>query len=569
MSDITANVVVSMPSQLFTMPRSFKAVANGKIYIGKIDTDPVNPANQIPVYLENEDGSHVQVSQPIIINAGGYPVYNGQIAKFVTVQGHSMAVYDAYGSQQFDYPNVLKYDPDQLRAELASGDGSLVGLGGGHTLADLGDDGDGNGDALVSVKQSLLTGAVPRTQHDKNADISSSADVGINSTDDATDKIQSINADGVSSFIVTDTINLTQDIPGRAHVSLGEVSQPGNGAIPIRNLARLNFLPKKDVLYNVTSGYDYDYRADSILKNTTFFVWHGATIGSTTIGMATNLPAASNAMVCAFWRMETTAGSTVNGITKISSPVGGLKFNAVYDSTGGSVYIRQNAYGVQAFGEKTFTACIDIEVDQACSIDCYARMRINSSNDDAGRPIIVDSDNIDISAGRGRYAITFKCPDVDGFRGQETSVNSMEFAFRIFATSKTIAVKVRGVNVTPGNNIPHPQKSDTTNDISDSDVMYRIGTFRVVGFATSDSTAQKSLTVDLGGARYTAGSISIYDSAGNVGRVSTYSATGVRTDNVAPAATVTDSLSLGFFTVILNNSNAAGLGGWYLYNAYP
>lgn len=118
MSDITANIVVSAPSQLFTMPRSFKAVANGKIYIGQIDTDPVNPANQIQVYLENEDGSHVPVAQPLIINAGGYPVYNGQIAKFVTVQGHSMAVYDAYGTQQFYYPNVLKYDPDQLRSEI-------------------------------------------------------------------------------------------------------------------------------------------------------------------------------------------------------------------------------------------------------------------------------------------------------------------------------------------------------------------------------------------------------------------------------------------------------------------
>ncbi len=120
MTDITANVVVSMPSQLFTMARSFKAVANGKIYIGKIDTDPVNPENQIQVYVENEDGSHVPVSQPIIINAAGYPVYNGQIAKFVTVQGHSMAVYDAYGAQQFYFPNVLKYDPDQLRKDLAS-----------------------------------------------------------------------------------------------------------------------------------------------------------------------------------------------------------------------------------------------------------------------------------------------------------------------------------------------------------------------------------------------------------------------------------------------------------------
>ncbi|HFO4868182.1 TPA: phage head-binding domain-containing protein, partial [Escherichia coli] len=120
MSDITANVVVSMPSQLFTMARSFKAVANGEIYIGKIDADPVNPENQIQVYVENEDGSHVPVAQPIIINAGGYPVYNGQIAKFVTVQGHSMAVYDAYGVQQFYFPNVLKYDPDQLRQELSA-----------------------------------------------------------------------------------------------------------------------------------------------------------------------------------------------------------------------------------------------------------------------------------------------------------------------------------------------------------------------------------------------------------------------------------------------------------------
>ncbi|EJE4955689.1 TPA: right-handed parallel beta-helix repeat-containing protein [Escherichia coli] len=123
MTDITANVVVSMPSQLFTMARSFKAVANGKIYIGKIDTDPVNPENRIQVYVENEDGSHVPVSQPIIINAAGYPVYNGQIAKFVTVQGHSMAVYDAYGAQQFYFPNVLGYEPDQFQVNIGSSDG--------------------------------------------------------------------------------------------------------------------------------------------------------------------------------------------------------------------------------------------------------------------------------------------------------------------------------------------------------------------------------------------------------------------------------------------------------------
>ncbi|EMV9406566.1 hypothetical protein AADV66_001533 [Escherichia coli] len=158
MTDITANVIVSMPSQLFTMARSFKAVANGEIYIGKIDADPVNPENRIQVYVENEDGSHVPVSQPIIINAAGYPVYNGQIAKFVTVQGHSMAVYDAYGAKQFYFPNVLKYDPDQFGPdfkEQLSQSGAYI-------------NDDSKGDALIGVRQPF-TGAVTITQHENNA----------------------------------------------------------------------------------------------------------------------------------------------------------------------------------------------------------------------------------------------------------------------------------------------------------------------------------------------------------------------------------------------------------------
>lgn len=128
MSDITANIVVSMPSQPFTLANYFKSASGGSIYIGLINTDPQQPANQIQVYVENEDGSHTPVSQPIKINGGGFPVYNGQIAKFVTVQGHSMKVLDFYGAQQFYYSNVLKYDPDQLRQELASpGGAGLIG----------------------------------------------------------------------------------------------------------------------------------------------------------------------------------------------------------------------------------------------------------------------------------------------------------------------------------------------------------------------------------------------------------------------------------------------------------
>ncbi|MBD2825616.1 phage head-binding domain-containing protein [Xenorhabdus szentirmaii] len=159
MSEIIPNVVVSMPSQLFTMARSFKACSNGRIYIGKIDTDPTLPENQIQIYLEREDGTHIPMPQPIIINSAGYPVYAGQIAKFVTVEGHSMAVYDSYGAQQFYFPNVLKYDPDRLKQKLISEDID-------------------KGDALIAVKQPII-GAVKRTAHDWFADIITVKDMGL------------------------------------------------------------------------------------------------------------------------------------------------------------------------------------------------------------------------------------------------------------------------------------------------------------------------------------------------------------------------------------------------------
>lgn len=119
MSKIIPNIVVSMPTQLFTLRRKFQACSNGKIYIGKSNTDPTIPTNQIQVYIENEDGSTVPVAQPIMINHAGFPVYNGQIAKFVTVESHSMAVYDSDGAQQFYFADILKYGPNRFKEQAA------------------------------------------------------------------------------------------------------------------------------------------------------------------------------------------------------------------------------------------------------------------------------------------------------------------------------------------------------------------------------------------------------------------------------------------------------------------
>ncbi|MBL7390976.1 phage tailspike protein [Escherichia coli] len=140
MSDISAGVVVSMPSQLFTLARSFKAAAFGTIYVGVPDTDPTIPSNQVPIYIRNESGTLVPIPQPVAINAGGYPTYNGQIVRILTGSNHSMAVYDASNVLQFYFDDILKYNPDQVWPEFQANISSPLGynyIGSCKSVADL------------------------------------------------------------------------------------------------------------------------------------------------------------------------------------------------------------------------------------------------------------------------------------------------------------------------------------------------------------------------------------------------------------------------------------------------
>lgn len=67
-----------IPPRLLTLVSSFKGSANGQMYIGRADTDPLVSANQIPVYLEREDGSRMLVSQPILLDESSAPRINNE-----------------------------------------------------------------------------------------------------------------------------------------------------------------------------------------------------------------------------------------------------------------------------------------------------------------------------------------------------------------------------------------------------------------------------------------------------------------------------------------------------------
>lgn len=105
-----ADILVTSPFRPFTLPTQFKAVFNGYIYCGTVDA--VDPSvSQVQVYLVNESGDKVPVAQPLRTNAGGFLVYNGQPAKFVTNSNHSLLVRDSLGNQLWYAPNMAEIDP--------------------------------------------------------------------------------------------------------------------------------------------------------------------------------------------------------------------------------------------------------------------------------------------------------------------------------------------------------------------------------------------------------------------------------------------------------------------------
>lgn len=118
-----SDILVTSPYRPFTLPNQFKAVFNGYIYCGTVDA--VDPSvSQVQVYLVNEDGSKVPVAQPLRTNAGGFLVYNGQPARFVTDSNHSLLVRDSLGNQLWYAPDMANVDPQSFAGYLAEQSGS-------------------------------------------------------------------------------------------------------------------------------------------------------------------------------------------------------------------------------------------------------------------------------------------------------------------------------------------------------------------------------------------------------------------------------------------------------------
>lgn len=111
---------LEMPVDSFCMGRFLKNAEGGKVYVctkGTPANEMTEKGNFLTVYKE-ENGEHTAITQPIILNQVGLPVVDGNVVNILCPQEYALAVYDAYGEQQFYFASVQKHDPDKLADTL-------------------------------------------------------------------------------------------------------------------------------------------------------------------------------------------------------------------------------------------------------------------------------------------------------------------------------------------------------------------------------------------------------------------------------------------------------------------
>jgi len=87
-------------------PLKSRALFNAQMFFGIPDLDPEITANQTLVKAIQEDGTLVNLSQPVLTNSGGVPVLNGDVIRLNIDGDYSFTANDRLGAQKYHFDRV-------------------------------------------------------------------------------------------------------------------------------------------------------------------------------------------------------------------------------------------------------------------------------------------------------------------------------------------------------------------------------------------------------------------------------------------------------------------------------
>lgn len=99
-----AATIVRLGPEYFPDPTRGRPISSGSLYVGIIDLDPEIIANQKQLSILQENGTTIEVPQPITTGAGGIPLYNGSPVTVLVDGSYSLKLLDSSESQVYYVP---------------------------------------------------------------------------------------------------------------------------------------------------------------------------------------------------------------------------------------------------------------------------------------------------------------------------------------------------------------------------------------------------------------------------------------------------------------------------------
>ena len=130
--------VVNLTPGYYPSVTAGRPLSSADIYVGIVDLDPEIIANQKQITVRQEDGTEVDVSQPITTSAGGVPLYDGSPVTLLVDGDYSLKVLDSSGAQIFYIPKALPtLDDNNYYIDPSEADHGVASASGDRTIQDF------------------------------------------------------------------------------------------------------------------------------------------------------------------------------------------------------------------------------------------------------------------------------------------------------------------------------------------------------------------------------------------------------------------------------------------------
>lgn len=255
------------------------------------------------------------------------------------------------------------------------------------------------------------------------------------------------------------------------------------------------------------------------------------------------------------WRVKHLYNSTSATMQQIDDFHGGTRLT--FSNTESEFfYVRQAIPDVMQFSGKTFTVRADIgSATPGLYYDFYVNARWNNNDVvpviDTGQPVL----------SAGAQTTTFSVPDLSGYSYDEDYNGGLEVAFRVYSPDPqtNAVVDISSIALYEGSNLSTKPISNYDDERPILNSFYEKSGYTTGVVGLDPSTGQKRATFYMTAhkRRGTSYKLKFYDALGNEGRVSTYSQSGARVDNIVPDSVRHSSNAIIF---VFYETNISGIG---------